>query len=90
MKKLYRQQNGSLEDSLNTSIEVNSLKDILDYVNKMMYKNLYCKNHCSNISTSFVGDDSTRCCNDWKETYYVLVDFGNYKQLCIGMCNFKD
>jgi len=90
MKKLYRQQNGSLEDSLNTSIEVNSLKDILDYVNKMIYKNLYRKNYCSNISTSFVGDDSTRCGNDWKETYYVLADFGDYKQLCIGMCNFKD
>ena len=90
MKKLYRQQNCSLEDSLNTSIEVNSLKDILDYVNKMIYKNLYCENYYSNISTSFVGDDSTRCGNDWKETYYVLVDFGNYKQLCIGMCNFKD
>ena len=89
MKKLYRQQNGSLEDSLNTSIEVNSLKDILDYENKMIYKNLHCKNYYSNISTSFVGDDSIRCGTDWKDTYYVLVDFEGYKQQCIGMCNFK-
>lgn len=89
MIKLYRQQKGSLNDSLNTSIKVNSLKDILDYENKMIYKNLHCENYYSNISTSFVGDDSIRCGTDWKETYYVLVDFGDYKQLCIGMCNFK-
>lgn len=89
MIKLYRQQKGSLNGSLNTSIEVNSLKDILDYENKMIYKNLNCENYYSNISSSFYGDDSTRCGNDWKETYYVLVDFDDYKQQCIGMCNFK-
>lgn len=89
MVKLYRQQKGSLEDSLNTSIEVNSLKDILDYENKMIYKTLHCENYYSNISTSFIGNDSTRCGHDWKETYYVLVDFGGFKQQCIGMCNFK-
>ena len=90
MKKLYRQQRGSLSDSLNTSIEVNSLKDILDYENKMIYKNFNIENYYSNISTIFVGDDSFRCGMDWKDTYYVLVDFEGYKQQCIGMCNFKD
>ena len=89
MKKLYRQQRGSLSDSLNTSIEVNGLNDILYYENKMIYKNFNIENYYSNISTIFVGDDSTRCGNDWKETYYVLVDFEGYKQQCIGMCNFK-
>ena len=89
MKKLYRQQNGSLEDSLNTSIEVNNLKDILDYENDQVYKDFHYKDYYSNIHTDYIGNDSQRCGNDWKETYSVLVDFDGYKQQCIGMCNFK-
>lgn len=90
MKKLYRQHRGSLIDSLSTTIEVSSLKDILDYENDQMDKTFNLKNYYSNIHTEFIGDDSQRCGNDWKETYSVLVDFEGYKQQCIGMCNFKD
>ena len=89
MVKLYRQQKGSLEDSLNTSIEVNSLKDILDFENNNMYEMFGVKNYYSNISAKFMCDDSDRCGGDWKEVYYVLVDGGCFKQQCIGMCNFK-
>lgn len=90
MKRLYRQHRGSLASSLSTTIEVNNLKDILDYENDLIYKTFNYKNYYSNISISFIGDDSARCGNDWKETYYVLVDFMGEKQQCIGMCNFKD
>lgn len=89
MKKLYRQHTGILIDSLKTTIEINSLKNILDSENELIYKTFNLKSYYSNISTRFIGDDSTRCGNDWKETYYVLVDFEGYKQQCIGICNFE-
>ncbi len=90
MKKLYRQHRGSLIDSLGTTIEVKNLKDILDIENNLIYKDFHYKNYYSNIHTDYIGNDSQRCGNNWKETYYVLVDFDGYKQQCIGMCNFKN
>ena len=89
MKKLYRHHTLILEDSLKTTFEVNSLENILDYENERIYKTFNLKSYYSNISTHFIGDDSTRCGNDWKETYYILVDFEGYKQQCIGICNFE-
>lgn len=35
MKKLYRQHTGILIDSLKTTIEINSLKNILDYESQL-------------------------------------------------------
>ena len=45
MKKLYRQHRGSLIDSLGTTIEVNNLKDILDYENDQVYKDFHYKDY---------------------------------------------
>lgn len=83
MRKLFRHHRGLLADSLKTTVEVSSFSDIEELVKKEWGQ------YCTNLNTKYVGDDSSRAGEEWKETYYVLADFKDgYKQQCIGMCNF--
>ena len=83
MRKLFRHHAGSLAASLETQVEVKDFSDIEKIIQDKW------GDYCSNPNTEYVGDDSRRAGEDWKATYYVLVDFKNgYKQQCIGMCNF--
>ena len=83
MRKLFRHHRGGLAESLATAVEVNDFADIEKIIQKEW------GDCCSNPNTEYVGDDSHRAGEDWKTTYYVLVDFkGGHKQQCIGMCNF--
>lgn len=83
MKKLFRHHRGSLADSLQTAVEVNDFADIERIIQDIW------GDYCSNPNTKYVGDDSQRAGEEWKATYYVLVDFKDgHKQQCVGMCNF--
>lgn len=83
MRKLFRHHRGGLEESLATTVEVNDFADIERILEEEW------GDFCSNVNTLFAGDDSQRIGEEWKATYYVVVDFRRGpKQQCIGMCNF--
>jgi len=84
-KKYFRFNRGLFTDSMNTRVEVQGLSDIISIVNSNeRYKNIH-------IDTNGLKD--TRCLDydSWGDTTYkVLADFDNYKNQCIGMCNFYE
>ena len=83
MRKLYRHHRGGLAESLETMVEVQSFEDIERIISSEWGE------YCSNLNTIYVGDDSYRIGEEWKETYYVVADIRRgQKQQCIGMCNF--
>ena len=77
MKKLFREQRGGLKESLKTIREVTCLKDILDYENnKMKDKSIPLEeqaNYYWRARVEYTGDDSKRCGEMWKESYYVIL-----------------
>jgi hypothetical protein len=82
--KLYRDHRGGLAESLETAIEVNGIEDIREHVLSdpliaQYYKNIH-------ISHNPIEDN--RMGDEWNLTYYVLADVGEYKNQCVGMCNF--
>lgn len=89
MRKLYRSRRGGLVDIMNTSMEVNDVKDILRYENNNMYSHLgISKYFGDNIYSEYYADDSERLGEEWKDTYIVMINYGNYN-VVLGFCNFK-
>ena len=83
MRKLFRHHRGGLQESLDTMVEVNDFADIERIISNEW------GDYCTNINTTYVGDDSQRIGKEWKETFYVVADFKDgHKQQCIGYCNF--
>lgn len=84
MRKLFRHHRGGLAESLATMVEVSCFEDVERIVKEEW------GDYFSNLCTMYVGDDSLRIDEEWKETYYVVADLkhGYFKQQCIGFCNF--
>lgn len=88
-KKLYRQQRGSLQDSLKTVTAVTCLKDILDMENEEMKSPEYQADYYYKIKTQYIGDESQRCGKEWKQSYYVILS-AEHLDFCVGICNFTE
>ena len=88
MRKLFRWHRGSLEDSLATTIEVESFDEIEDIITNKSSEQGIPNGYFSNIRTKFIADDSARCGEEWKSTYYVIADTTRDKDCAVGMCNF--
>lgn len=86
-KRLFRWQRRGLNESLETMIEVENFADIEDAVNKhcetLGMKGLYC-----DLRTKFNGDDSDRCGDEWKTTFYVIATVLGEGPHIIGYSNF--
>lgn len=84
-KKAFREHCGYLlADSLPTMCEVSGLDEIGKIYNKShdgQFRNFRIDEY------SF--DDSERLGKDWKETHYVIADFGN-EPCVVGYCNFYE
>lgn len=80
MIKLFRKHRGSLVESLKTIVEVNNLEDIKKHIDASYLKNMQIKNKS-------IEDD--RLPNIWGNIEYMVVaDFDDYKEQCVGFCNF--
>lgn len=86
MIKQFRQHRGSLVDSIKTSVKVNGLEDIRKHLDTSLLKNIKIKNeHIIDERQSDIGGDN------WGNIVYkVVADFGEYKEQCIGFCNFYE
>ena len=89
MRKLFRWHRGGLEESLATTVEVGSFSDIERMITGENNQG-FPMGYFSNVRTKYVGDDSTRCGNEWKETYYVIADCQAHECGVLGMCNFSE
>ena len=91
MNKLFREQTGGLKESLQTTKEVTCLKDILDFENAKMKDSAYPledqTNYYFKARVEYIGDESKRCGEMWKESYYVILRAEHF-ECCIGMCKF--
>lgn len=84
IKKLFRKHRPFLIDSLDTTIEVNGLSDLIKYCEKEIP---YAKN--VRIREDELIDN--RLPAEWGNvTHYVVGDFEGYTGQCIGMCNFYE
>ena len=88
MRKLFRWHRGSLEDSLATVVEVQDFDDIERLVIEQSSSQGIPDGFFSNVKTKYVADDSSRCGEEWKSTYYVIADCNQFKEGVVGMCNF--
>lgn len=78
---LYRDNKGSLEESMKTVIEINNINDIISHLNKI-HKPL--NKTIEEIKFQYLGYDSRI---DWN-TYYVLQRFENETEFNVaGMSN---
>lgn len=83
-KKLFRLHKRLLEDSLETTIEVKSLSDIIEFLKEEMP-------WAKNIKIKDYKLTDRRLPPEWGiTTYYVVADFEGYTEQCIGMCNFYE
>ena len=89
MRKLFRWHRGSLEESLATTVEVQSFEEIEKLVTELSTFQGIPAGYYKNVRTKFVADDSARCGEEWKTTYYVIADCCQFKDGAVGMCNFS-
>lgn len=89
MRKLFRWHRGGLEESLATTVEVGSFSDIERMITGENEQG-FPVGYFSNVRTKYVGDDSARGGNEWKETYYVIADCQAHECGVLGMCNFSE
>ena len=89
MRKLFRWHRGSLEDSLATTVEVQGFEEIQKIVTELSTSQGIPAGFFSNVRAKFVADDSARCGEEWKATYYILADCSQFKEGVVGMCNFS-
>lgn len=82
MIKQFRQHRGSLDESLKTSVEVSGIEDIRKYLDTSILKNIKIKN--DPITDNRLSEN---CGNI---VYKVVADFGEYKEQCVGFCNFYE
>jgi hypothetical protein len=76
MIKYYRPHRGSLADAMKECNQIAGIQDIIDRYPE--YGNITIKK------------ESTYDIRILWDTHYVLADMGEYKQQCIGMCNFYE
>lgn len=88
MRKLFRWHRGGLAESLATTVEVHDFLDIELMVTGENDQG-FPAGYFSNVRTSYVGDDSARCGEEWKATYYVVADCPTHEGGVLGMCNFS-
>ena len=78
-----------MDESLATTVEVGSFLDI-DRMITGVNDQGFPAGYFSNVRAMYVGDDSARCGDEWKETYYVIADCQAHKGGVLGMCNFPE
>lgn len=88
MRKLFRWHRGGLEESLATTIEVQSFDEIENLLINNSSDQGIPNGYFSNIRTRYIADDSARCGEEWKTTYYVIADNVHHTDCAVGMCNF--
>lgn len=80
--KLFRFHRGGLLESLETTIEVEGLLDLVQYIHDT-FENV------ENVLILKRPIKDTRLPPKWNNiSYYVVADFENLKGQCIGMTNF--
>lgn len=86
MIKQFRQHRGSLIESLKTSVKVNGIEDIRKHLDTSILKNIKIKNEKIIDERQLdLGRDN------WGNIVYkVVADFGEYKEQCVGFCNFYE
>lgn len=89
MRKLFRWHRGGLAESLATTVEVHDFSDIELMVTGENDQG-FPAGYFSNARTSYAGDDSARCGEEWKATYYVVADCQAHESAVLGMCNFSE
>lgn len=89
MRKLFRWHRGGLDESLATTVEVGSFLDI-DRMITGVNDQGFPAGYFSNVRAKYVGDDSERCGEEWKATYYVVADCQAHESAVLGMCNFSE
>ena len=83
-KKLFREHRRLLEESLETTIEVGGLSDIVEHLKKQMP-------WAANVKILDRKLTDHRLPSEWgKTTYYVVADFKGYTEQGRGMCNFYE
>lgn len=83
--KLFRHHRGSLADSLKTTIEVQGLDDMRQYLTD------YWNGYLSNIRIQGRDLKDHRLPAEWNGvSYYVVADFADGGWGCIGMTNFYE
>ena len=89
MRKLFRWHRGGLEDSLATTVEVVSFLDIERMITGDNAQG-FPAGYFFNVRAKYCGDDSSRCGEEWKSTYYVIADCQAHEGSVLGMCNFSE
>lgn len=84
-RRLFRWHRFGLSESLDSTVEVHSLSQMISFILKDFPADNYL--HNIRISTDHL-NDSDRCGKEWEERHYVLADFEEYTGQCIGYCNF--
>ena len=89
MRKLFRWHRGGLEESLATTVEVGSFLDIERMITGENDQG-FPAGYFFNVRAKYCGDDSARCGEEWKATYYVVADCQAHESAVLGMCNFSE
>lgn len=76
-----------MEESLATTVEVRSFEEIERMITGENNQG-FPVGYFSNVRSSYCGDDSSRCGEEWKDTYYIVADCPTYKGGILGMSNF--
>lgn len=80
--KLFRSHRGGLSESLETTIEVDGIADLVRHIAKEMP-------WAKNVKILNEAIEDTRLPSEWNNvSYYVVADFEGYTEQCIGMTNF--
>lgn len=80
--KLFRTHRGGLVESLETTIKVDGITDLLRHIAKEMP-------WAKNVKIRGEAIKDTRLPSEWNNlSYYVVADFEGYTEQCIGMTNF--
>ena len=89
MRKLFRWHRGGLEESLATTVEVRGFSAIERMITGENDQG-FPAGYFSNVRAMYVGDDSARCGDEWRESYYVIADCQAHESAVLGMCNFLE
>lgn len=80
--KLFRSHRGGLAESLETTIKVDGIADLLRHIAEEMP-------WAKNVKIREEAIKDTRLPSEWNNvSYYVVADFEGYTEQCIGMTNF--
>lgn len=86
-RRLFRWQRGGLKESLDTTVVVEDFSGVEDVVNRHC-EDLGMKGLYYDLSTRFNADDSDRCGDEWKTTFYVIASVKGEGRCVLGYCNF--